>query len=210
MIQSFDLNTRMIDTKQKILDAAERLIAEQGYAATSLRQIIGEAGVNLASVHYHFGSKEELLDGLVMRKVGAVNERRLEVLSQYESEAGGKPVPVVKILDAFLTPMGAVASKNPQFVRVMGRVVAEGLLPGLLEKNFQVVQVRFFGALRKALPLLPDEEFRARTHFMIGLVAHTMCGPAGPEGGFETWIGRMIRFLAGGFSAPAPKQGEGR
>ena len=51
------------DTKQKILDAAEKLIAEQGYAATSLRQIIADAGVNLAAVHYHFGSKDELLHG---------------------------------------------------------------------------------------------------------------------------------------------------
>jgi AcrR family transcriptional regulator len=37
----------MIDTRQKILDAAERLFGEQGYGATSLRHIIAEAGVNL-------------------------------------------------------------------------------------------------------------------------------------------------------------------
>ena len=48
----------MIETKHKILDTAERLFANQGYGATSMRQIIGEAGVNLASIHYHFGSKE--------------------------------------------------------------------------------------------------------------------------------------------------------
>jgi hypothetical protein len=41
-------------TKERILDTAERLFAEQGYAATSLRGIIAEAGVNLAAVHYHF------------------------------------------------------------------------------------------------------------------------------------------------------------
>ena len=58
----------MTETQDKILDTAERLIGEQGYAATSLRQIIAEAGVNLAAVHYHFGSKEELLDAVVMRK----------------------------------------------------------------------------------------------------------------------------------------------
>lgn len=200
----------MIDTKQKILDAAERLIAEQGYAATSLRQIIGEAGVNLASVHYHFGSKEELLDGLVMRKVGPVNDRRLEMLTEYETEAGGGAVPVPKIIDAFLTPMGAVAPQNPQFVRVMGRVITEGLLPVLMAKNFQVVQARFMGALRKALPHLPDEEFAARMQFMIGVIAHTMCGAETFGGGFETWVGRMIRFLTGGFTAPGPMQGEER
>jgi len=42
----------MFETKQKILDTAERLIGEQGYSGTSLRQIISEAGVNLAAVHY--------------------------------------------------------------------------------------------------------------------------------------------------------------
>src|SRR5690349_4125132 len=116
------------DTKQRILDAAEKLIAEQGYAATSLRQIIAEAGVNLAAVHYHFGSKDELLASLIQRKVGPVNETRLQRLSAYEAEAKGKAVPVRKILDAFLTPMGHAAGTHPQFVRVMGRVVAEGLL----------------------------------------------------------------------------------
>ena len=47
----------MNDTKERILDTAERLFAQQGYAATSLRGIIAEAGVNLAAVHYHFHSK---------------------------------------------------------------------------------------------------------------------------------------------------------
>jgi AcrR family transcriptional regulator len=198
----------MIDTKQKILDAAERLVAEQGYAATSLRQIISEAGVNLAAVHYHFGSKEELLDGVVMRKVGPVNERRLELIDRYAAEAGGGPIPVTRILDAFLSPMGEVAERNPQFVRVMGRVVAEGLLPQVLEKNFQTVQTRLIGALRQSLPDLPEDEFRARVQFMVGVIAHTMCGQADAEGGFETRIERMIRFLAGGFAAPGPAKGD--
>ena len=78
----------MSETREKILDTAERLIGEQGYAATSLRQIITEAGVNLAAVHYHFGSKEELLDAVVMRKAGPVNEARLAALDLVEQEAG--------------------------------------------------------------------------------------------------------------------------
>jgi AcrR family transcriptional regulator len=200
----------MTDTKQKILDAAERLVAEHGYAATSLRQIISAAGVNLASVHYHFGSKEELLDGLVMRKVGPVNERRMALLEQRLAEAGGAALPVATILDAFLSPMGDAAASNPQFVRVMGRVVAEGLLPGVIEKNFQSVQARFSSALRQSLPHLPADEFAARLQFMVGTIAHTMCCEAGAEGGFETRIERMIRFLAGGFGAPCPAKGDGR
>jgi AcrR family transcriptional regulator len=60
----------------KILDTAERLFGEDGYKAVSLRHITAAAGVNLAAIHYYFGSKEELLDELVMRKAVPVNEER--------------------------------------------------------------------------------------------------------------------------------------
>ena len=49
------------DTKTKILDIAEKLFAEIGIHATSIRQIVKEAGVNVASLHYHFGSKEAVI-----------------------------------------------------------------------------------------------------------------------------------------------------
>jgi AcrR family transcriptional regulator len=188
----------MIDTKSKILDTAERLIAEQGYAATSLRHIIGEAGVNLASVHYHFGSKEGLLDALVMRKAEPVNQQRLAMLDRYTAQWQGSP-PVEQVLEAFLMPMAQTANRNPQFVRVMGRIITEGLLPSVIEKNFQPMLARFIGALRQALPTLPDEEFQWRIHFMQGAMAHTMCGA--PMGDFEKRIERLIRFLAAGFRA---------
>jgi AcrR family transcriptional regulator len=190
----------MNDTKQKILDAAERLIAQQGYAGTSLRQIISEAGVNLAAVHYHFGSKEELLGAVVDRKVGPVNEKRVAILERMTAEAKRKPLPVERVLQAFLEPMGETAGQNPQFVRVMGRLVVEGLLPSVLERNFKDVQGRFTGALRAATPHLTDEEFGWRMEFMIGLIAHTMTSSA--HTGFAARIEWLIAFLSGGFSAP--------
>src|SRR3954471_3227822 len=104
----------MNETKLRILDTAERLFAESGFAATSLRQIISEAGVNLAAVHYHFGSKDELLDAVVTRKAAPVNEERLALLDGLPAEAG-----IPAILDAFLTPMARKAGANPQFVRLM-------------------------------------------------------------------------------------------
>jgi len=61
--------TAPLDTKQRILDEAERLFAENGFAGTSLRRIIGAAEVNLAAVHYHFHSKESLLEAVLMRHV---------------------------------------------------------------------------------------------------------------------------------------------
>lgn len=191
----------MNDTKQKLLDAAERLFAENGYAATSLRQIISEAGVNLAAVHYHFGSKDELLDAVVLRHATPVNEARLAMLDKLEKEARGRALPVPRIFEAFLTPMAKAAGSKPQFVRVMGRISSEGMIHAVIEKNFHEVRSRFFAALRKSSPHLSDEEFRWRMVFMQGAMAHTMCGMPGSE--FERRIALLTNFLTGGLEAPA-------
>src|SRR6202453_4257737 len=109
----------MIDTKQKLLDAAERLFSQQGYGAVSLRQIIAEAEVNLAAIHYHFGSKQELLDEVILRKAGPVNRERLARLDRLEAAPGAPRVE--QVLEAFLMPMAEAAGQNPEFCKLMGR-----------------------------------------------------------------------------------------
>ena len=164
----------MTETQGKILDTAERLFGAQGYDGTSLRQIIAEAGVNLAAIHYHFGTKEELLDQLVMRKVGPVNEERLALLDRYEAEAGSGPVPVEKLLQAFLEPPLRRIKQNPDFAKVMGRLYAEGIMPAIAAKHFQTVIARFTAAFGRALPHLNAPELSLRLHFVVGAMAHTM------------------------------------
>jgi AcrR family transcriptional regulator len=199
----------MNDTKDKILDTAERLIGEHGYAATSLRQIIAEAGVNLAAVHYHFGSKEDLLDAVVLRKVTPVNEARMACLERVIAEAGDGPPEVSKVLESFLIPTAAVAAKNPGFVRLMGQMLAEGMMPRIVERHFQATGMRFVAALRRALPELPQEELMWRVHFMIGAMAHTMCrqpifpGFTAGVADIEPRMKRLVTFLSAGFGAPA-------
>jgi len=112
------------------------LFGDQGYAATSLRHIIAEAGVNLAAIHYHYGSKEELLDEVVMRKRGPVNEARLALLDRFEAEAGAEPLAVEKVLEAFLAPVFSGADRSPQFVRLMGRMYGEGLMTMIAGRHF--------------------------------------------------------------------------
>src|SRR5689334_415996 len=125
-----------MNTTERLIDAAERLFSEQGYDATSLRQLIAEAGVNLASIHYHFGSKQELLDAIIARRAGPVNQERRASLDALEKR--GTP-PVEKVLPAFLEPMARAAERHPQFVRVMGRVHSEGMLQDIVQRNFQSV-----------------------------------------------------------------------
>ena len=194
-------------TKEKILDTAEQLFAEHGYSATSMRQIIAAAEVNLAAIHYHFGSKEELLDAVVHRRAEPVNADRLARLDAAQANGGGPPA-VDQVLEALLRPMAAVAIRNRQFVRFMGRVHTEGLLPQVARKHFGLMMVRFVEALHAALPELPEPELRWRVHFMMGAIAHTMCqSPEGlnvlePDSGFDQRIDRLKRFLAAGFRAP--------
>ena len=202
------------DTRNHLLDTAQRLFAEQGYASTSLRQITAAAEANLAAVHYHFGSKEELMDELISRKAGPVNVARLANLDRVEADAGANPPALEGVLAAFLMPMSEAADRDPQFVRLMGRMYAEGLLPQIVQRHFQTVATRFWKALRRALPELPEKEFQWRAHFMIGAMAHTMCGVPDPRlvgpapVDFRSRIERLLVFLAGGFRAPASQADE--
>ncbi len=78
------------DTKIKILDVAEKLFAEGGIHATSIRQIVKEAGVNVASLHYHFGSKEAVIHQIIIRRLQPINEAKVKRLDQLEEESNGQ------------------------------------------------------------------------------------------------------------------------
>jgi AcrR family transcriptional regulator len=194
----------MIKTEDKILDTAERLFAEQGYAGTSLRQIIAAAGVNLAAIHYHFGNKEELLDRLVARKAAPVNAERLALLDGFEAEAGTAPVAVNKLLEAFLEPALNRVKENPDFGKLMGRLYGEGLIPGIKERHFENVINRFMAAFGRALPQLSPDELAMRLQFMVGAMAHTLLFGARMFPAAGNLLSReLAAFIAGGLQAPA-------
>ena len=197
----------MNETKTRILDTAERLFGEYGYSGTSLRHIISEAGVNLAAVHYHFGSKQELLDEVILRKAGPLNERRLQLLDQFEAESAPESAPIDKILEAIIAP-AILIDKSPEFLKLMGRAHAEGLMPAIAQRHFQPLISRFLSALCRALPRMPRKELLWKAHFAIGAMAHTLTArPAMfPETVEETplLVSRMlVAFLSSGFRAPA-------
>src|SRR5262245_20834005 len=97
------MNDARDDTPNRIIAAAERLFAEGGEDATSLRAITREANVNVAAVHYHFGGRDELLRALLDRRLGPLNARRLDLLDEAVA-AHGDPPPVEALLAAFLRP----------------------------------------------------------------------------------------------------------
>ena len=68
------------DTRERLISAAERLFAEYGVGAVSLRAVMQEAGANVASVHYHFGSKPALVEAVVRTRIEQVTQGREAVL----------------------------------------------------------------------------------------------------------------------------------
>ena len=88
-------------TYQKLMDCAEKIFAEKGYDKASIREITATANVNLASVHYHFGSKQNLLQRLLDRKLEWLNQQRLMALKTLENKSKNKALKPSQILDAF-------------------------------------------------------------------------------------------------------------
>ena len=205
----------MNHTKERILETAERMFSEQGYAATSLRSIIAEAEVNLAAVHYHFHSKEALLEAVILRRSVPANQERLVLLDQCEREAGDHPPPLEKVIEAFIAPTFRMA-RNPAsggmvFMRLLGRLHAEGVLSAILMSQFHDVLERFGAAMHRALPDLPPGELFWRLNFAIGALGQALRGGSKDLGVLtdvsfasdsELALEELIAFLSAGFRAP--------
>ena len=206
-----------ISTRDRILDAAEGLFAEQGFA-TSLRAITTKAEVNLAAVNYHFGSKEALVAAVFARRVAPLNAERLELLARAEQAAGGNPT-VEAIVEAFVGPPLRM-SHDPQgaiFMRLFGQTLGgpDDRMLELFAEQFKTVAHRFHEALCRALPDRDPAELFWRMLFMIGSLAHTMslsdklpylsggsCSPLG----VEALIRRLVPFAAAGIRSELPQE----
>jgi AcrR family transcriptional regulator len=192
-----------------------RLFADRGFAESSLRRITAEAGVNLAAVNYHFGSKEALIAEVFDRLVAPVNAERLQRLDEIEEQAGSGPLAIEEVVDAFVTPaMEAWKLIGPTAIRMMGRTYAdssEQLLP-IIQKQFGPIVERFAAAMHRALPAKEPGEVLWGLQFAVGALVHTMiahdrlrplfAGLADAEAA-DAMRPRLIAFICGGMRAPA-------
>lgn len=169
------------DTKQRILDSAERLFAEEGYHATSLRSITASAEANLAAVNYHFGSKEALLEAVVLRRLRPLNELRLgqlEAVLECAAKTGTPPL-CRDVLRSFVEPtlrLRQQESSTEYFISLIGRALADpkGFAMQVFRREMQPLMKRLFQALKLSLPGLSEQELFWRVHFVIGSLSHVM------------------------------------
>lgn len=165
-------------TCDRILDAAERLFAEEGFHVTSLRRITQAAGANLAAVNYHFGSKQALILAVFRRRLDALNQARLERLDAALELAD--PPELEDVLEAFVFPAMALTHgehhEGHRFMRILMRAFADQdeQLHRALSAEYAHVMRRFADAIATALPGTRAVQLRRQLDFLVGALTYTM------------------------------------
>jgi AcrR family transcriptional regulator len=211
-------------TKDRILDAAESLFMEHGFEATSLRSITAAAAVNLAAVNYHFGSKEELFQAVLTRRLDPMNQRRLALLDRFERDTAATPLSCERIIVALFIPALELA-RDPElggknFLRLLGRAYADPapFIRRFLSEQYAQMIARFKAAFGRALPHLPKKELSWRLHFIMGALSYTLAGTDALKliaelnpretANDEILLRRLAPFLLAGLKAPLPDLSE--
>jgi AcrR family transcriptional regulator len=204
------------ETRTRILDAAEALFMQHGFEGTSMRLLTASAGVNLAAVNYHFGSKEALIEAVFRRRLDPMNAARIAALDELEKlNAVLTPEAIIR---AFLAPslrlMEDARGGGRNFTRLLGRTYTEPhkALRQLIGQMYAPAMQRYKAALERALPQMPRDELVWRMHFMFGTLAYTLAATdtvqliAGckPEDRYDARLleERLTAFLAAGLTAP--------
>src|SRR6476620_3689707 len=216
--KSVALDATSAGTKTRILDAAERLFVEHGFEATSLRSLTSAAAVNLAAVNYHFGSKEELFQAVLTRRLDPMNQERIDLLEKVEREAGGRPLSCEKILFEMLIPALRLARDERRggnnFLRLLGRAYADPapFIRHFLSAQYAEMIGRYKEAFLRALPHLSRQELTWRLHFVMGALSYTLAGTdalklfaeaTSTTNNDELLLQRLAPFLVAGLKAPA-------
>ena len=196
-------------TRQRIMRAAEALIAEHGVDAVSVRTITAAADTNSASVHYHFRSKNGLIHAILEDRAHALRAHRTVYLQALDPRPSCRQVAEAIVHPTFEFVVGE--GGDPAYVGFQAALLDDPLMAPVLEELFADQYEAYFDALRRARPDLAGPTLVNRACFALHLVLNTVSEPAR---GLRTWIQRrspeamatirddLIDFVAGAFEAP--------
>ena len=168
-----DSNVRMPkkaadSTRERILKAAERIYAASGFHGMSLRDVTVLAGVNLAAVNYHFGSKDKLILALADRRLTPINSERIDRLEKLRHKHGREPIPVHELVSALLDPLFKALRQGKNNRAIMVRLVAQMMIDdprrfAHVHKTFyKAVLDRYHDELQRTIPHLSSHQVNAR------------------------------------------------
>jgi AcrR family transcriptional regulator len=202
-------------TRDRILDAAERLFAQHGFDGVTMRQIMRAAGADVALAYYHFKSKRDLFDAVMLRRVETLNEIRLAALEEVERGHPNDPPSVEEIITAFVHPLLDLLAREPAKWRHYYALIAQinnspEFGGALMTRYFDPLVKRFIAALRRALPGCDDADLYWSYHFLSGALTLTFAETGRLDNLSEGLCrsddmaaanARMPAFIAAGFRA---------
>ncbi|MDR1010637.1 MAG: TetR family transcriptional regulator [Opitutaceae bacterium] len=207
------------DTKSRIIAVAERMIAGRGIQQMSIRDITREAGVNLAAINYHFGSKERLTAEVLARQVTHLNVERMAMLDRLETDYADGVIPVESVLEIVFNLILCADDKAriaEHTVKMIGRFFMDpdAEVIAMLRPYFLPFKARVLKLLVRALPDIPREEVEWRTFHVFGLLNHYFlfadlhCKECGKKHNVKKELRRLVAFCAAGLKASpgAPHQ----
>ncbi|MCM5703188.1 TetR/AcrR family transcriptional regulator [Larsenimonas salina] len=164
-----------VTTAERILDAAEALFVEHGFAETSMRAITQRAGVNLAAVNYHFGSKSALIQSVFSRHFDPFAELFQTTLAQWAE----RTPTLEELVDALMYCALNTPSSHGDlrvFMKLIGLAYTQqqGDLRAYVQTHYAVLFERFMSLMAKATPELDSQERFWRLHFLLGSVVFTL------------------------------------
>ncbi len=200
------------DTRRKLIDTAERLIAERGLQAVSVRDITGAAAANSASIHYHFQSKEGLVLAILADRAEALRERRTAHLEQLGTDFSVRQLAEAMVLPTIELTSSEGPSGTATYVGFLAALLAEPEMISAIEQLFGDQYDSYVAALGAARPDLPPDVVRNR----IAFATHLVLNAASPQPrGIRLWVAAhhpsseasladdLVGFLAGALGAPA-------
>lgn len=192
--------------RRQILDCAERLFAEHGLNGVSLRSINAEAGLSPAALHYHFGSKEAVVEALLERHMPALMERRRQLLDALEHR---KESPTTRdVLSALIGPLAELLAEGGEpglrYLRLVHRLQADGDIdPLFVIERWPGGVDRLGPLLRKANPELPRPLIQLRMGLAVDVMLRSLAhGPKPARGGLRAHVSTLLDFLTAAVEAP--------
>ena len=189
----------VVGHREQLLIAARRCLEERGYARTTARDLVAASGTNLASIGYHFGSKEALLNQAMFDAFTEYTEMLTDVALHDNDDAN----PVASIRTSWELMVQTFTEIRPllvAFVEAMAQSERNPELRSQLAAAYEQLRTTIATVVLRAVPGLPPDAARTVASFLImvsdGLMVQWLLDPAATPGGGELFDAAQLIFWA--------------
>lgn len=169
-----------VETRYRLLDAAEQLFSERGFDGVSMRDIASASRVTLALANYHFGTKDGLFRAVIERRVPEVSSKRRAALGKVPPEATGREA-ISAVLDALARPWVEMRGQpgGMAYTRLIAREAGDPVEAsrGIVATHLDPIAREFIAAMVRALPGVSRRRIEWSYHFFIGALLLILANP---------------------------------